>query len=129
MDEHDTKQINRLNGQSVFSALARFNYNATESQICDEFIESTGHAQHLVVEEVKRILQSAVNDGFIVKNGNNYTLPNVTHIDDSNCEEEDHEEGARSGCVTPEQQEEEVDGIAGSFGLFKVCQFDSDLIR
>lgn len=80
-DVEEGKQIAKLNGRSVMEALAFLNYDATESELSQLIISSTGQPAKPVRDEVKRILDYGVNRGFIIKVKNNYSLPDVYQTD------------------------------------------------
>lgn len=79
-DEDEMQEIRRLNGQTVISALESMKNNATEREVSNYIIHQTGQPNNLVIEEVKRVLHKGISNGFIVKIGNNYTVPSLEDI-------------------------------------------------
>lgn len=80
----DDDQIQMLNGRCVMNAFAFLNYEATESELLEHVTTTSGHPQNVVKQELKRILDFGVSNGFIMKNGNRYLLPrweNVHQVD------------------------------------------------
>lgn len=83
-NENEEQQMRMLNGRSVMNALAFMQNEATENELCEHIITLTGQPDDLVKQEVKRILHYGINNGFLVKNGKNFSLPsskNVYHVD------------------------------------------------
>lgn len=79
-DEDELLEIIKLNGQTVSNALAMLKSNATEREISDYISNYTGQPHNLVAREVVEILRFAVGNGFLLKNGNTYTIPSLKHI-------------------------------------------------
>lgn len=85
--EYDDDQIKMLNGRYLMRAIASLNYEATENELF-RHITATGHSQNLVREELKRILDYGVSNGFIMKNHDKYLIPrlvDVHQVDGSEC--------------------------------------------
>lgn len=57
---------------------------ASEKELCENIIKLTGQPEALDKEELKRVLHYGISNGFLVKNGNNYSLssPQNVHHDD-----------------------------------------------
>jgi len=84
----EEQKIRMLNGQCMMKALT-MNNEMTENELCNHFITLTCQPDELIVREVKQLLQNALSDGFIVKNGKHYSLPSLKNYcfvdsDDSN---------------------------------------------
>lgn len=91
----DGQQIKMFNGQSVMNSLKLMNYRATENELSKHITTCTGQPAELVEQEVKRILDHGISNGFILKNGNDYSLPyfkDVYHIDADEGSDEDSED-------------------------------------
>lgn len=76
-NEQDDDQIKMLNGRYIMNALSFLNYEATENELL-KHITQTG--QNLDNEELKRILDYGVSNGFIMKNNNKYLLPSLDDV-------------------------------------------------
>lgn len=61
---------------------------ASEKELCENIIKLTGQPEALDKEELKRVLHYGISNGFLVKNGNNYSLPSPQndHHDDRGVE-------------------------------------------
>ncbi len=88
----EEKQITQLNGLSVMKAFKNLKYSATASELSEQLVRWTGHPKKPVRDEVKRILDIGVNEGFLSRLKNNYTLPEVYQTD---CDGEDDHAGAK----------------------------------
>lgn len=94
LDEEE--EIGMLNGRCVTNALAIKRKETTKNELLQSFIASTDEPQDLVEDELTRILDIGVTDGFIVKLGNKYALPSLENIfeadyDDTNDSESECE--------------------------------------
>lgn len=115
MDNHSNKfeeeEINILNGHCVIDALANVT-NVTENKLLKCFATSSAESHNLVQQELKRILDSGVSNGFIVKKGNKYELPRVENayqVDaDGGDEDEENNDDDDDGLEDIEEEEEEV---------------------
>lgn len=76
-NEISEKEITKLNGSSVMSALAFLKTEATENEIFGCFQASNDELENRVQQEVKHILEFGVINGFIVRNGDKYALPGL----------------------------------------------------
>ncbi|XP_037042540.1 uncharacterized protein LOC119078914 [Bradysia coprophila] len=98
--EDELQEIIKLNGQTVSNALAMLKNNATETEISDYISNYTGQPTNLVAREVTEILRFAVNNGFLVKNGNTYKLPSQNCIYNVDCDASGSgvDEGGKTGA-------------------------------
>lgn len=85
-DEGELQEIIKFNGQTVSNALAMLKNNATEREISDYISNYTGQPHNLVTREVNEILHFAVSNGFLVKNGSTFSLPNQNNIYQLDCD-------------------------------------------
>ncbi|KAG4072750.1 hypothetical protein HA402_001862 [Bradysia odoriphaga] len=69
------KEIQMLNARCVMTALDSLNHHATENKILSYF--QTASDESAVEQELKRILELGVKNGFIVRNGDKYALASL----------------------------------------------------
>lgn len=101
-EEVDGDQVKMLNGRYIMNALSFLNYEATENELL-RHISVTGQPQNLDSEELKRILDYGVINGFIIKNDNKYSLPNLDDVHQIDGSESSSSN--ESGIGTPNEAE------------------------
>lgn len=108
-NEDEIQEIIKLNGRAIIGVLANIKNNATAAEVSDYIINHTGLTRHtdLVNQEVKRVLDNGVRDGFMVKVGNKYALPSLEDVYQLDADEgEEYEdtsadEAGAVGCNSP----------------------------
>lgn len=134
-NEDEIQEITKLNGRAVAGVLASMENNATAAEVSDFIINRTGLTDQtdLVHQEVRRVLDNGVRDGFMVKVGNNYATPSlqdIYHLDDDVGEEEEEEdgrdeEGAR-GEDMPTGDGSDDDSVARACGTYTLSMLTAE---
>lgn len=91
-NELDDETIGKLNGRCVMEVFASLRNEITENELLEHFFASTDDEYNLVEDELKRILNSGVVSGFIVKSDNGYALPSLETMYELDCDEDDDDE-------------------------------------
>lgn len=73
----DEKEINMYNGHYVIATLSYLDNKASENELLKHILSTTAEPHNLVEQELRRILNNGVRNGFIIKIGNEYLLPTV----------------------------------------------------
>lgn len=75
-DEEKQININKYNGQYVMATLRLLRSKATENELLRQIVSTVpGQPHKLVEQELRRILNNGVANGFVIKSGNEYLLP------------------------------------------------------
>lgn len=73
--KYTLQQYKKFNGQTVMKALQTMNYHATTNKLAKYIAASIQQPEEDIKDTVKRVLQSAVANGFLVTRGSSYQLP------------------------------------------------------
>lgn len=82
MDRNEEVQIGMFNGRCVMSCVASQENGVTEDDLLKFFITSN-ESHDLVQQELKRILNIGVRNGFIVRTDNKYAIQSLDGMYDT----------------------------------------------
>lgn len=104
LDNVDEENVVMLNGRSVMNALAYLNSEVTENELLKLFIGSNREPRDLVQQEIKRVLDDGVINGFIGRNGNKYgissSMENLYQVDGDDSDEDCPKTPSKVPCET-----------------------------
>lgn len=91
-DRSEDEKVLMLNGRSVMNALTFLNSAVTENQLLQCLTASNDEPRNIVKQELKRILDDAVTNGFITRNGGKYAIPGMEKLYQTDCASSDDDE-------------------------------------
>ncbi len=98
-NELTTQQLRKYNGQTIMHALRFLGNKATIADLSKCIAQSIQQPENSVRNEVTRVLNRGVDDGFLLKRGQNYVLVGK---DDYQVDFQDRGEQSDSDCETDE---------------------------
>lgn len=79
MAKYTPQQYTKFNGQTVMKALQSMDYQATSNKLSKYIATNTNQRLEDVHDTVKRVLRSAVANGFLITRGKSYRLPSAAY--------------------------------------------------